>query len=156
MIGDSAGFLNVPKIKGASSRTFYRRAILTRRSARHTGTHTSMKSGMLAAEAAFSAVSAANAADEPSSAPLDVSSYEAAFEQSWVAQELKEVRNLRPSFHSPLGNWGGMAYSGLDSMILKGRVPWTFHHPSEDWKATRPAKCALASPLLVRRCQAGC
>ncbi|BGP48265.1 hypothetical protein JCM10450v2_004137 [Rhodotorula kratochvilovae] len=122
MIGDSAGFLNVPKIKG---------------------THTSMKSGMLAAEAAFSAITSYNASSPEEflpSSPLDVSSYESAFESSWIAQELKEVRNLRPSFHSKLGNWGGMAYSGVDSLLLKGRVPWTFHHPSEDWKATRPAK----------------
>ncbi|GAA5896005.1 hypothetical protein JCM8208_007503 [Rhodotorula glutinis] len=121
MLGDSAGFLNVPKIKG---------------------THTSMKSGMLAAEAAFSAISAHNAAspDEflPAS-PLDVSSYETAFEESWIAKELKEVRNLRPSFHTKLGNLGGMMYSGVDSMFLKGRVPWTFHHPSEDYASTRPA-----------------
>ncbi|GAA5935480.1 hypothetical protein JCM10213_004039 [Rhodosporidiobolus nylandii] len=123
MIGDSAGFLNVPKIKG---------------------THTSMKSGMLAAEAAFNAISAHNAsaaeseAEDPA-APLDVSAYERAFEDSWVAKELKEVRNLRPSFHSPLKNLGGIIYSGIDSLLLKGRVPWTFHHPKEDWKATEKA-----------------
>ncbi|GAA6018350.1 hypothetical protein JCM10207_000814 [Rhodosporidiobolus poonsookiae] len=127
MIGDSAGFLNVPKIKG---------------------THTSMKSGMLAAEAAFKAISSANAAaaeseTEPEEGaevtPLDVSEYETLFEQSWVADELKEVRNVRPSFHSPLKNWGGMLYSGIDTLLLKGRTPWTFHHPEEDWKATKKA-----------------
>ncbi|BGP55568.1 hypothetical protein JCM8202_001671 [Rhodotorula sphaerocarpa] len=127
ILGDSAGFLNVPKIKG---------------------THTSMKSGMLAAEAAFGAISTARAAAEssaeehdPLTAPgLDVSAYQSLFESSWIAKELKEVRNLRPSFHSKLGNWGGIMYSGIDSLLLKGRVPWTFHHPEEDYQATKPAK----------------
>lgn len=112
-----------------------------------------MKSGMLAAEAAFSAISSYNTAspDEflPVS-PLDVSSYETAFEESWIAKELKEVRNLRPSFHSKLGNLGGMMYSGVDSLLLKGRVPWTFHHPSEDYASTRPARCVpILLPLLL-------
>lgn len=147
MIGDSAGFLNVPKIKGAPfglTLSLSKRSLTARP---FTGTHTSMKSGMLAAEAAFSAISSHNAAspdDFLPSSPLDVSSYEAAFEESWIAKELKEVRNLRPSFHSKLGNWGGMMYSGVDSLLLKGRVPWTFHHPSEDYAATRPARCACS------------
>ncbi|GAA5869776.1 hypothetical protein JCM3774_003845 [Rhodotorula dairenensis] len=128
IIGDSAGFLNVPKIKG---------------------THTAMKSGMLAAEAAFGALETARAAESESGAEerdaltapgLDVSSYQTAFDNSWIAQELREVRNLRPSFHSKLGNWGGIMYSGVDSLLLKGRVPWTFHHPEEDYQATKPAK----------------
>lgn len=127
LIGCSAGFLNVPKIKG---------------------THTAMKSGMLAAEAAFKAVSEApeNPSEEESEVapalsvtPLDISSYQTAIDNSWVMEELKEVRNLRPSFHNPLGMVGGIAYSGLDSMFLKGRVPWTFHHPFEDYQATKPA-----------------
>ncbi|KAK4056675.1 hypothetical protein OIO90_002227 [Microbotryomycetes sp. JL221] len=119
LIGCSAGFLNVPKIKG---------------------THTAMKSGILAAEETFAALNALPEDFDMSSAnPVDISTYEEAFEKSWAAAELKEVRNLRPSFHNPLGNWGGMAYSGLDSLILKGRVPWTFHHPSEDHAATKKA-----------------
>ncbi|KAJ8294175.1 putative electron transfer flavoprotein-ubiquinone oxidoreductase, mitochondrial [Rhodotorula toruloides] len=121
MIGDSAGFLNVPKIKG---------------------THTSMKSGMLAAEAAFNAITSSRAteSDASSETALDVSEYEKLFEESWVAKELKEVRNLRPSFHTSLGNFGGIIYSGIDSLLLKGRVPWTFHHPEEDYAATLPAR----------------
>jgi electron-transferring-flavoprotein dehydrogenase len=114
LIGCSAGFLNVPKIKG---------------------THNAMKSGMLAAEAAFEQLTKGEESEEP----VDMSGYAAKMEDSWVYKELKEVRNLRPSFHNPLGLWGGMAYSGLDSMILKGRVPWTFHHPEEDYAATKPA-----------------
>ncbi|GAA5940825.1 electron-transferring-flavoprotein dehydrogenase [Sporobolomyces koalae] len=121
IIGDSAGFLNVPKIKG---------------------THTSMKSGMLAADAAFNSLQSLPEdydVSDPAAVPVDMSEYEKLFEDSWIATELKEVRNLRPSFHSKLGNWGGIAYSGLDSLILKGRVPWTFHHPEEDYAATKPA-----------------
>ena len=121
LIGCTAGFLNVPKIKG---------------------THTAMKSGMLAADETFEALKKLPEDYDQSTAetPVDISSYETAFEESWIAKELKEVRNLRPSFHNPLGNWGGMAYSGLDSMFLKGRVPWTFHHPKEDYAATKPAR----------------
>ncbi|SCV71997.1 BQ2448_4691 [Microbotryum intermedium] len=120
LIGCSAGFLNVPKIKG---------------------THTAMKSGILAADETFKALSALpEDFDQSSAEPVDISSYEAAFEDSWVAKELKEIRNLRPSFHNPLGNWGGIMYSGLDSLILKGRVPWTFHHPQEDYESTKPAR----------------
>jgi electron-transferring-flavoprotein dehydrogenase len=137
LIGDSAGFLNVPKIKG---------------------THTSMKSGMVAAEEAYKAIAAqqdaagasigevdseAEASEEEAPEieiePLHMDSYQTEMEKSWVWKELHEVRNLRPSFHSPLGMYGGIAYSGLDSLILKGRVPWTFHHPGEDWAQTKPA-----------------
>ncbi|KAL8281080.1 hypothetical protein RQP46_006438 [Phenoliferia psychrophenolica] len=118
LIGCSAGFLNVPKIKG---------------------THTAMKTGMLAADSAYAAISALPESEEMPTTPVDISAYQTAFDDSWVAKELKEVRNLRPSFHNPLGNWGGIMYSGLDSLILKGRVPWTFHHPKEDYASTRPA-----------------
>jgi electron-transferring-flavoprotein dehydrogenase len=42
------------------------------------------------------------------------------------------VRNIRPSFHNPLGLFGGIVYSGIDTLLLKGRVPWTFKHPHPD------------------------
>ncbi|KAK4686759.1 electron-transferring-flavoprotein dehydrogenase, partial [Tremellales sp. Uapishka_1] len=115
LIGCSAGFLNVPKIKG---------------------THNAMKSGMLAAESAFTSITSTEA-ESDFEKPLDMSSYEEAVKGSWIWKELKEVRNLRPSFHNPLGLWGGMAYSGLDSMILKGRVPWTFRNKVEDYAFTK-------------------
>ncbi|KAI9613941.1 hypothetical protein H4Q26_009795 [Puccinia striiformis f. sp. tritici PST-130] len=106
LIGCSAGFLNVPKIKG---------------------THTAMKSGMIAAEVAFQAlVSDTSSANETES--IELVDYQEKLDQSWVMKELKEVRNLRPSFHNPLGLYGGIIYSGVDSLFLKGRVPWTFHH----------------------------
>ncbi|KAL7753259.1 hypothetical protein RI367_001034 [Sorochytrium milnesiophthora] len=127
LIGDTAGFLNVPKIKG---------------------THTAMKSGMLAGEAAFAAlkdkpsVLEAEGAEEgaaiPSSTPLHISDYQTAMENSWVWKELYEVRNVRPSFHSALGLYGGIMYSGLDTMFLKGRVPWTFGHGKPDHECLLP------------------
>ncbi|KAG9295364.1 hypothetical protein G9A89_013393 [Geosiphon pyriformis] len=105
LIGDTAGFLNVPKIKG---------------------THTAMKSGILAGEAAYLAVTSGEFAGNP----ITLSSYEESLQNSWIWKELYSVRNLRPSFNSPLGLWGGIAYSGLELLFLKGRVPLTFkHHP---------------------------
>ncbi|WWD06282.1 hypothetical protein V865_004371 [Kwoniella europaea PYCC6329] len=123
LIGCSAGFLNVPKIKG---------------------THNAMKSGMLAAESAFESITSSSSSSEDASEsetaePIDMSGYAKVMENSWVYKELKEVRNLRPSFHNPLGLWGGMAYSGLDSLILKGRVPWTFRNNWEDYETTKKA-----------------
>ncbi|SJX61293.1 probable flavoprotein-ubiquinone oxidoreductase [Sporisorium reilianum f. sp. reilianum] len=116
LVGCAAGFLNVPKIKG---------------------THNAMKSGMVAAEAVVEAL--AKRAESGSEETIDLADYKTRLDDTYVMKELYEVRNLRPSFHGPLGFWGGLAYSGLDSMILKGRVPWTFHHPGEDHAQTKPA-----------------
>lgn len=101
-----------------------------------------MKSGMLAAETAFKAItsSAESESESESAQPVDMSGYETAVKDSWIWSELKEVRNLRPSFHNPLGLWGGVAYSGLDSMILKGRTPWTFRNKVEDHAHTKKAR----------------
>jgi electron-transferring-flavoprotein dehydrogenase len=107
LIGCSAGFMNVAKIKG---------------------THNAMKSGMLAAEAAYNVVYPTE--HRTQELPADMSSYDAALHSSWVREDLYEVRNLRPSFNTRLGIWGGIAYSGVDSLLLKGRVPWTFKHAS--------------------------
>jgi len=96
LIGDTAGFLNVPKIKG---------------------THTVMKSGILCAEAVFAAL-----AMEPP--PPVVEAYPEALKASWVWDELYKVRNVRPSFHA--GLWLGIAYSALDTYLFRGRAPWTF------------------------------
>lgn len=128
LIGCTAGFLNVPKIKG---------------------THTAMKSGMLAAETAFEAISQlpepAEAVEEsetdemPDQPLIDMTSYEESIKNSWVYKELYEVRNIRPSFHNPLKLYGGIMYSGLDTLLLKGRVPWTFRHKETDAAATESA-----------------
>ena len=112
LIGDSAGFVNVPKIKG---------------------THNAMKSGMLAAEAAWSALSDAQ------EGTVFLYSYEEALRKSSIWKELKEVRNMRPSFHNPLGLYGGVLYSGLEAYILRGMAPWTLKHKVTDYAATKPA-----------------
>jgi electron-transferring-flavoprotein dehydrogenase len=112
LIGDAAGFVNVPKIKG---------------------THTSMKSGMLAAEAVAAALAAADGGD--------LADYEARLHQSWVWHELSLVRNIRPSF-AKLGLWGGLAYSALDTYVLRGKAPWTFHHAHRDNETLLEASAA--------------
>lgn len=112
LIGDTAGFVNVPKIKG---------------------THNAMKSGMLAAEAAWKALK------DGGEGSVFLYDYEDALRKSWIWKELKEVRNMRPSFHSPLGLYGGVAYSGLEAFVLKGRVPWTLKNKVPDYAATKPA-----------------
>ena len=119
LIGCSAGFVNIAKIKG---------------------THNAMKSGMLAAESAYAALESTGTEEEAK--PADMSSYDAALRNSWVWDDLKEVRNLRQSFNTSLGIWGGIAYSGIDSLLLKGRTPWTFRNTSRktDAKHTRRAR----------------
>ena len=102
LIGDDAGTLNMPKIKG---------------------THTAMKSGMLAAEAVIKAM-----ADEQPGQELV--GYGEAFKASWVQKELYAARNIRPSF-----KWGlmiGSIYTGIDQLLLRGRAPWTFKHGHAD------------------------
>ncbi|KAI5811625.1 hypothetical protein DFH27DRAFT_597360 [Peziza echinospora] len=119
LIGCTAGFLNLPKIKGI---------------------HTSMRSGMLAAESAYSAILAQPTGDESTvTRTLTLPDYESKLKQSHIWKELYEIRNLRPSFHSPLKFFGGVAYSGLETFLLKGRVPWTLKHPSTDYDATKLA-----------------
>lgn len=105
LIGCSAGFVNIAKIKG---------------------THNAMKSGMLAAEAAWNNVHPESEAESHSAA--DMAPYDRALHESWVHSDLYEVRNLRPSFGTKLGLLGGVLYSGIDTLFLKGRVPWTFKH----------------------------
>lgn len=113
LIGDSAGFMNVPKIKGS---------------------HNAMKSGMLAAEAAFAALNGVE-----SRSGVFLYQYEDALRQSSIWKELSEVRNMRPSFHTPLGLYGGVAYSGLEAFVLRGKAPWTLRHKTPDYAATKPA-----------------
>jgi electron-transferring-flavoprotein dehydrogenase len=121
LIGCSAGFVNVPRIKGS---------------------HTAMKSGMLAAEAAFAAVAAGREGDE-------LTSYREALDKSWVAKELKMVRNAGPA----VGKFGGMLgtlYAGMDLWLnaLRVGVPWTLRHREPDsetlWR--KDQKPAIAYP----------
>ncbi|SCU91131.1 LADA_0F08262g1_1 [Lachancea dasiensis] len=128
LVGASAGFMNVPKIKG---------------------THTAMKTGMIAAECMFNIISKLpsiesleeRGIEEVLTSPIDLKLYDEKFKQSWVHEELYEVRNIRPSFGHPLlGRLGGMAYSGLDSLLLKGQVAWTFQHHQSDAAVTDTAE----------------
>lgn len=116
IVGCSAGFLNVPKIKG---------------------THTAMKSGMLAAEAAFSVLS------EGSSMEV----YWDFLRKSWIWKELKKVRNYRPAFD--YGLLPGLAICGLEHYLFKGRLPFTLKHGKPDHEATNVAK--LHTPIEYPR-----
>ena len=109
LIGDAAGFLNVPKIKG---------------------THAAMKSGMLAAEA----VAAALAGDRPA----EPAGFETGFRGSWLHDELHAARNIRPAF-ARFGLYGGIAYSAIDTFLFRGKAPWTLHHRHHDNEALAPA-----------------
>ncbi len=95
IIGCAAGFLNVPKIKGS---------------------HNAMKTGMIAAEAAFAALS--------SEGGKVLEDYPVNLKKSWVWDELYRVRNIRPSFR--WGMWIGLIYSAIDTFLLRGKAPWTF------------------------------
>ena len=108
LIGCTAGFLNVPKIKG---------------------THTAMKSGMLAAEAVFEQVTS----EEPRHEAV---SYTDKIEASWLWDELYKVRNIRPAFRH--GLWAGMAYAALETYLFRGKIPWTLHHHA-DHTSLKPA-----------------
>jgi electron-transferring-flavoprotein dehydrogenase len=82
------------------------------------GSHTAMKTGMAGAEAVFARLNG----DERASV-------QAAVEDSWVWDELYRVRNIRPSFR--LGTLAGLAYSAIDTYLLRGRAPWTFHNHAD-------------------------
>jgi electron-transferring-flavoprotein dehydrogenase len=112
LIGDTAGFVNLPKIKG---------------------THNAMRSGMLAAEAAYAALK------DTDTGSVFLYDYEDKLRSSSIWSELKQVRNIRPSFHTPLGLYGGILYSGLDTLILRGNAPWTFKHVKPHYAATKTA-----------------
>jgi electron-transferring-flavoprotein dehydrogenase len=102
IVGCSAGFLNVPKIKGS---------------------HTAMKSGMVCADALVDAL-----AREGRIGTLDA--YPAALKKSWVYEELSAVRNIRPAFAKGLAV--GLVYSALDTYVLRGKAPWTFRHHADN------------------------
>ncbi|CAH0367689.1 unnamed protein product [Pelagomonas calceolata] len=116
LIGCSAGFLNVPKIKG---------------------THTAMKSGMLAAENVFESIQTEE---------REAVGYQEAFEASWVYDELYGVRNYKPAFKK-WGLFGGVAYAGASAYVMKGKEPWTFRHDSVDSSTTAKVDDPRAKPI---------
>ena len=109
LVGDDAGFLNFLKIKGS---------------------HTAMKSGMLAAEAVFQELQDGNEYTE-------AASYQALFEKSWLFKELKSSRNIGPIMHK-LGMFLGSVYTVVDQ-LFRGRLPWTFQDPTPDYATLKPA-----------------
>ncbi len=113
LVGDTAGFLNVPKVKG---------------------THMAMNSGIEAAEALFTHLTF-----DGQTGP-EVLGYAERLKQSWLWDELYQVRNIRPSFR--WGLLGGIAYSALDTYLLKGRAPWPLHHHADHTQLKKASDCA--------------
>ncbi len=112
LVGDAAGFLNVAKIKG---------------------THAAMKSGMLAAEAVSEALADGR--------PAEPARFTAKVRDSWLWDEMRTVRNIRPAF-SRFGQLGGLAYSAVDTVLLRGRAPWTLRHRHADHEVLDRADAA--------------
>ena len=113
LVGCDAGYLNGPRIKGS---------------------HAAIKSGMLAAEAAFDALAAGRASDE-------LTSYPEAFEQSWLYRELHQARNWKQWFK--WGLWGGTIGTGIEYWLLPRlgikSPPWTLHRTAADHTYLKPA-----------------
>jgi electron-transferring-flavoprotein dehydrogenase len=112
LIGDAAGTVNVPKIKG---------------------THTAMKTGMVAAEAVAEAL-----ADD---GPAELTRYPDLLRASWLWDELRSVRNIRPGF-AKFGFWGGLLHAGIDTYLFRGKAPWTLRHKHADNETTLEADMA--------------
>jgi electron-transferring-flavoprotein dehydrogenase len=109
LVGDDAGFLNASRIKGS---------------------HAAIKTGMLAAEAAFDALQAGRQSDE-------LTAYPQAFENSWLKTELYRARNFKQWMSK--GLYLGTFMVGLEQKLLGGNVPWTLHHQHADNETLRPA-----------------
>src|SRR5206468_5353874 len=109
LVGDDAGFLNASRIKGS---------------------HAAIKSGMLAAEAAFAALQAGRSGDE-------LEAYGAAFGDSWLFDELYRARNFKQWMSK--GLYSGTLMVGVEQTLLGGKFPWTRHHGHADHECYRPA-----------------
>jgi electron-transferring-flavoprotein dehydrogenase len=116
LIGDNAGFLNASRIKGS---------------------HAAIKSGMLAAEAAFTALKAGRQSDE-------LVDYTQSFRSSWLHDELYRARNFKPWMSK--GLYTGTLMVGIDQVVFGGRAPWTLHHRHADNECLRPA--AECEPIV--------
>ncbi len=109
LIGDDAGFLNASRIKGS---------------------HAAIKSGMMAAEAAFEALGAGRTADE-------LSAYPEAFKKSWLFDELWKARNFKQWMSK--GLYTGTVMVGFEQVALGGKFPWTLHHQHSDHEMLKKA-----------------
>jgi electron-transferring-flavoprotein dehydrogenase len=110
LIGCNAGYLNVGRIKGS---------------------HAAIKTGMLAADAAFDAVQAGRQHDE-------LSAYPEAFEKSWLYTELNKDRNFKNWFKKGLAV--GTLMNGFEQFVLRGNIPWTLHRDKPDHACLKPAR----------------
>ncbi|KAF5225940.1 hypothetical protein ECC02_000869 [Trypanosoma cruzi] len=113
LVGDCAGFLNLPKIKG---------------------THTAMKSGILAAEAVYDD---AFASGKEKRDGVECRSYDDRFRNSWLHKELYAVRNVRQVFARNF--FQGVLYTGITTTITRGWEPWTLSHHKPDHEALKVA-----------------
>jgi electron-transferring-flavoprotein dehydrogenase len=111
LIGDTAGFLNVPKIKG---------------------NHTAMKSGMVAAESLYDCLITHEGYSH------ECTHYEEALKKSWLWSELKKVRNIRPGFHK--GLWFGLLNAAFET-LTGGRTPWTLKNHADHTRLKKAALC---------------
>ncbi len=111
LVGDDAGFLNAARIKGS---------------------HAAIKSGMLAAEAAFEALAQQRARDA-------LTAYPAAFRDSWLYAELHKTRNFKP--YMKRGLWVGSLLFGIDQKVFGGKAPWTLHNSADHDKLKPAAEC---------------
>lgn len=112
LIGDTAGFLNVPKIKG---------------------NHTAMKTGMVAAESISAFLNETEGFGE------ECAAYETAIKKSWVWSELKKVRNIRPGFHS--GLWMGLINAAFETLTC-GLAPWTRKNHADHSQLKKASECS--------------
>ena len=109
LVGCEAGFLNVSRIKGS---------------------HAAIKTGMMAAEAAYEAIVAGRQGDT-------LTAYETAFENSWLYDELYKARNFKAWFKKGLST--ATLMNGLEQFLLKGNIPWTLHRDKPDHLYLKPA-----------------
>jgi len=117
LIGDDAGFLNMLKIKGS---------------------HTAMKSGMLAADAAFDALAAG------ATGGTELTAYPEMFKNSWLYDELFKARNAGPAIHK-LGTFFGSAFTWIDQTFMRGNAPFTLSDPTPDYATLN--KAAESKPI---------
>ncbi|MFT2099713.1 electron transfer flavoprotein-ubiquinone oxidoreductase [Marinomonas sp. 2405UD66-6] len=110
IIGCDAGTLNPAKIKG---------------------THTAMKSGMLAAETVFDAL-------QKETPPAELAHFDEVLRNSWLGEELEQARNFVPVMHK-LGTFWGGAYNWLDQNLFSGRLPFTFNDMEPDYACMESA-----------------
>jgi electron-transferring-flavoprotein dehydrogenase len=116
LVGDDAGYLNASRIKGS---------------------HAAIKTGMLAARAAFDAIVAGRQHDE-------LTAYPEAFEKSWLYAELNKARNFKQWFKK--GRTVATLMTGIEQFVLRGSIPWTLHREKPDYAYLKPA--AQCKPIV--------